>query len=335
MLKTNFETLGFGHKVFVFLIIFHVIIFISGFLFLKNNKIEKEKKKKIIKVFLICYILTAIIISPFAVMYFITHSPVSDLVPPSIIVRLLDDKGEPIKNAYCNADIETEYFKEKDKPLEKIEMFRELGCYGREPCSKENYLGYYKLNITGDSYNEFNWLFFKFWKLENAVKGDFNVSVVCYNRDYISSYVFNKSDFPCSIIPLTGNYIAPSAYCSDESKIIKEHVYNMKSNEYDEYDFNAINFIKENYQDKVILANSKVEIALDYYGLKPVGLLQDKKGYGDPYVFNEFMISDCERRLELINQHNVDLILSRFELEKCEFMKEIYINEDYIYEVIR
>lgn len=339
----TFETFGFGQKFAVFLIIFHLMIIICGIFIYKTDKIKKEKKKKIIKIFLISYIGAGLIISPFAVMYFFTHTPVSDIVPPTLIIKLLDKSGNPVENADCVADIQTEKGYTEDKQFEEIEILRELECYGREKCSREGYIGYYKLKVTETTYEEFNFLFFRFWRFNETIKGDFEIKVVCRTPLSVAYFIFNNTNFPCSPIPLEGNYIAPSFYCSDKDKLIDKHAYELEDSEFDEYDLIAIDFLKENYQDKTILANNKLEIAMDdcnpyeaySCGLKPVGIIQDKKGYGDPYVFNEFMVSDCNRRLELINEFNIDVVLSRFELEKCEFMREIYNNTDFIYEVIR
>jgi len=341
-IKTSFETWSFGSKISLILIIIHVIIFFCFIYLIKTKKLKKEIKKKIIKYFLIVYFALCLIISPFAFLYFYTHVPVDDIVPPTIYIRLLDNMT-PIKDAYCFADIWTKEGYTDNKPLTQVKIFRELDCFGRERCSKEYYEGYYRLNVTDSSYKKWDILFFTFWKLNKTIEGDFNISIVCRKNNYIAYTIMNKSDFPCSPIPLTGNYIAPSFYCSNDSKIIKKHFYNMNETEFDEYDSKAINFIIENYQNKTILANNKLEVVLDSCdaykayscGVKPVGLMQDKKGYGDPYVFSDFIVGNCEERSWLIEKFKIDLILSRFELDKCPFMKEIYSDKDYIYEVTR
>jgi len=278
-------------------------------------------------------------------LYVYTHIPHTDgIVPPTIYVRVIDNQGNPVRNAECVADIETENFTIEDKSLENIDIMREFECSGREKCDTENYLGYYKLNVTNQSYEPWNVLFFHFWKQTNVVEGDFEIKIVCRTPISVSYVIINQTNFPCSPIPLEGNYIAPSFVCSDKNDMKEERAYSLiDEKKFDEYDKEAVSYITENYQDKTILANIKLSVALDNCnydeayscGVKPVGIIQDTKGYGNPYVFNEFMIADCERRWELINQYDINLILSRFELDKCEFMNEIYNNQDYIYEVVK
>jgi hypothetical protein len=332
----TFETWGFGDKICFFITVTNFILFFVYWYCLNEiNQNKINRIKKITEIFAVSYLLIVLVFGiPLGGLYIYTHIPVSNIVPPIIYIRIMDGNNLPVQDASCFADIETKEGHTDDKPLENIEIFRELECYGRENCPRENYLGYYRLNVTDTSFREWNFLFFKFWKLNKTIKGDFNISIVCRTPISVAYYVFNKKDFPCSPIPLEGNYIAPSFYCSDKNELTDKHAYEMSGSEFDEYDLEAINFLGENYKDEIILANNKLSIAIDFYNMnKPVGIIQDKKGYGDPYVFNEFMISDCERRMELINQFNIDLILSRFELDKCYFMEEIYNYHDYIYNI--
>jgi len=84
------------------------------------------------------------------------------------------------------------------------------------------------------------------------------------------------------------------------------------------------------------LANQKLSVAIHYLRKnKPAGFLGDKEpGYGDPYLANVFWIENCQKRNELVEEYDIDLILSRFKPDyDCDFMKEIYADKDYIYEV--
>ncbi|MCL5018708.1 MAG: hypothetical protein M1416_03025 [Candidatus Pacearchaeota archaeon] len=323
----------------------YVFIFygiIGAFIFGINVKKGYQDKKKIILFFVVCYFLIGI--SGFS-LYVYTHTPHTDgIVPPAIYIRVIDNNENPVMNAECVADIETENFTTDNKPLENINIMKELECYGREKCDDKGYLGYYRLNITNQSYEPWNILFLHFWKPTNVIEGDFEIKIVCRTPTSVSYTIINQTNFPCSPIPLEGNYIAPSFVCSDSNDMKEERAYVLLNDEkFDEFDKKAVSFIIDNYQGKTILANIKLSVALDNCnydeayscGVNPVGLIQDTKGYGDPYVFNEFMIADCERKLELINEFNIDLILSRFELDKCEFMTEIYNNQDFIYEVLK
>jgi len=337
----SFETLGFGTKISIIVIVLHIILLVSLFYLFRTKKLKTKQKRKIIKIFLVSYLGILILLSPFIFMYFKTHVHVSGIVPPVLYVRLLDKNNNPIRNSLCYADIQTIKGYEENKLLEEIEIMRELKCYGREECNIKDYLGYYRLNITDISYKKFKWLFFSFWEFNNTIEGEFEIKVVCMHPTSVAYFIFNETNFPCSPIPLEGNYRTPSFYCSDNSELIREHAYEMGESEFDEYDTKAMEFLKENYQGKVILSNNKLAIAMDNCdpyeayscGLKPVGIIQDKKGYGDPYVFTEFMFFNCERRLKLINEFDIDLVLSRFELDKCDFMKEVYNEKDYIYEI--
>jgi len=301
---------------------------------------NKKKKKKIIIFLTIFYFVVGIFL---AGAYIYTHTPINDIVPPIIYIRLLDADGNPVKNATCNADIWTEKGYTEDKLLQERSVFSELACYGRTRCPNKDYWGYYKLSVTGYSYEKIFWIFHK---PKGIVKGDFEINIVCKKDDSVAHYEMNQNDFPCSPLPLLGSYVTPSFYCSSKDKLIDKTIYDLDEETFDEYDTKAINFINKNYPGQRVLANDKLSIIIYNQKInKVIGIIPDKESYGQPYMFNEFMVASCERRLRLVKENNIDLVLSRFELPpnyvgtqkynktNCSFMKEIYSNKDYIYEI--
>ncbi|OGJ13158.1 hypothetical protein A3K82_02010 [Candidatus Pacearchaeota archaeon RBG_19FT_COMBO_34_9] len=331
ILRILFYHSGIGGYVFIFYGLAGVLIFS----FMIFNK--KEYKMKILVLFTVCYF---IIGSGLVSAYLYTHTNKMGFVPPKIYVRVLDSEGKPVENAICFADIETEKGLIEDKLLESKWALRELGCYGREACKREDFSGYYKLDIYNYTYSKISFL--PFFKYDNLIYGDFEIKIVCRTADSVSYTIMNQTNFPCSPVPLTGNYVAPSFICSNRGELINKYFYDFDESEFDEYDALAIDFIKKNYQNKTVLSNNKLAIKLDdcgnkaySCGIKPVGIMRDKKGYGDPYFFTDFLFASCEWREKIVKNNKIDLILSRFELEKCDFMKEVYSEKDYIYEVLK
>ena len=289
-----------------------------------------SKKNKTVIIFIICYITLGGFL---AGAYVYTHTPINGIVPPIIYIRLIDSEGNPVQNASCSAYIADEEG-ETEKSLTPIGTMRILECFGRTECPKAEYRGYYRLDVTNYSYETVFWIF---KKPIGIIKGDFNINIVCRTADSVAYYEMNKTNFPCSPLPLLGNYLTPSFYCSSDKKILGETIYNFDNNTFDDYDAKAINFIDKNYKNKTVLSNDKLAIVIYSFKINnPVGIIPDKKSYGAPYEFNDFMASNCEYRKEIVDSHNIDLILSRFKFSyECDFMKEIYNDTDYIYEIIK
>ncbi|MCK9595818.1 DUF4748 domain-containing protein [Candidatus Pacearchaeota archaeon] len=323
-------------KAFWYGLSFLLVAGIISFIF-KN----KKQKNKILFFVTIAYFIIGLFL---AGAYIYTHTPISNIVPPIIYIRVVDAGGNPVKDASCFADIITEKTSIENRLLKSVPFFSQLECYGLEKCQIENYWGYYKLEVTNYSYKSFLWIF---QKPEGIIKGDFEINIVCRTNNSVAHYEMNKTNFPCSPLPLLGNYITPSFYCSDKNKLINEHAYNLDENFFDEYDRKAINFINDNYKDEIILANNKLSAIIYSQKINDiVGIIPDKESYGNPYVFNEFMAMSCRKRLELAQTYKISLVLSRFELPpnfvgtqkynqtNCSFMKEVYSDRDYIYEIV-
>lgn len=275
--------------------------------------------------------------------YVYTHTQESDIIPPKVMIRLMEGEN-PVINASCSATIYLEK-NETKKYLDYWPINNAIECYGREKCNITNYQGYYVLTIAPDfGYKPLIQIgdFSFFIQAVNVSKGDFRINIVCRTDHSIAYFIMNQTNFPCSPYPLTGNYVSTTFLCSNDSKLINKRAYSLSEDEFDQYDQEAVDFLIQNYQNKTILANDKLEFALDSCdlyekyscGVKPVGIVWDTKGYGNPNVFQDFIFANCEQRKEIIEEYNIDLILSRFELEPCDFMKQIYKNVDYIYEVI-
>ena len=83
----------------------------------------------------------------------------TSVVPPIIYIRLLDSDNNPVRNASCFADIQTQEGYTEHKPLTEIIKFQQLECLGREECPYEDYFGYYRLDVTNYSYERLFWIF--------------------------------------------------------------------------------------------------------------------------------------------------------------------------------
>ncbi len=276
--------------------------------------------------------------------YVYTHAQEKDIIPPKVMIRLMEGEN-PVINAICSATI---YLGENETKKDLIywPINNAIECYGREKCNITNYQGYYVLTVAPDfGYEPLIQIgnFSFFLRAVNVSKGDFRINIVCRTDHSVAYFIMNQTNFPCSPYPLTGNYLSTTFLCSNDSKLIKTRAYSLNKDEFDQYDQGAVDFLIKNYQNKTILANDKLEFALDSCnlykkyscGVKPVGIVWDTKGYGNPNVFQDFIFADCEQKNEIIKEYDIDLILSRFELESCDFMKQIYKNVDYIYWVIK
>ena len=84
-------------------------------------------------------------------------------------------------------------------------------------------------------------------------------------------------------------------------------------------------FIEMNYgTGNVVLADGLRSIGV--YPISKnhiVAMLGSNLGYGDPKTSVNFFRSDCNGKLNIIKQHNVDIVLARSKI-KCEFLKEVY-----------
>jgi len=124
--------------------------------------------------------------------YIYTHTDKTGYVPPTLYVRVVDSAGNPVKNASCYADIETEQGIVEDKPLAHIGIFRQLECYGREKCPKEDFEGYYRLDVY---IYRITHTLFSFFRMDGLIYGDFDIRIVCRTATSVAGYEFNRTNF--------------------------------------------------------------------------------------------------------------------------------------------
>ena len=100
----------------------------------------------------------------------------------------------------------------------------------------------------------------------------------------------------------------------------------------DKQDYDALKFIEKTYgKGNIILADDLVSIGIYPISKNHVVSIQGSNlGYGDTEIQRLFFKSNCGDKEKIINQFEVDFVLSRFEID-CDFLKKIYNEEDYVY----
>lgn len=99
-------------------------------------------------------------------------------------------------------------------------------------------------------------------------------------------------------------------------------------------DYDALKFIEKNYgKGNIILADNLISIGVYPISRNHVVNIQGSNlGYGNLGIAIRFFASACDDKQKIINQHNVDFVLSRFKIN-CKFLEEVYNKKDFIYKV--
>ncbi len=100
----------------------------------------------------------------------------------------------------------------------------------------------------------------------------------------------------------------------------------------DDNDYDTLIFLKQFPSETILAPLPQSAAVYPVSGHYVIGMTQANLLGGEREKVKEFYDNDCETKLNIINQYQLRYILSKSKLD-CNFLKEIYNEGDYIYEV--